>query len=408
MAFVDGWADAAKKGATGMAAGAAAGGGVGSLAGAAAGQWGNSTGQGIFTPLSGGNTPQQKGYGISGSNASGKGYQPYNTTGPMTPDARDPYAGQRFSAGRPNSGAPTRQPTGWDFASPGTAEQYWNNQQGRIAGPSQSLQAYQQTRGAFGAPGAGEQYWNQIRGRNNGPTNSQQVFQQTQAQDPGLGAYYDRAQQQLEKNLTRQFGSRGMARSSDAINKTVDATVALGAERANREGDFNLRQSQLLGQLGGQADQSNMNQASTLGQLAFGAQDRGLARAMGMGQMAQGADASELSRFNGGMQGAMGAQDARRQRGRDFVGDLAFNAGAMSGMAGNTYDNMLGGDQSYMDGSIGMNLGGGREALNQNYRTQDKIKQDLSWFGDFGGGQGGQGGMGGMGQGLSRMAGMFG
>ena len=63
----------------------------------------------------------------------------------------------------------------------------------------------------------------------------------------------------------------------------------------------------------------------------------------------------------------------------------------MSGLMGNAYGDILGNDYQMLQDSMGMGMGLASEALNQDYRTQEKIKDDSQWAMDMM-----SGGMGGM------------
>lgn len=289
-------------------------------------------------------------------------FQPYTTAAPLAQGA-DQYAPSRFQNGQPGQGGMTNSPQGWDFSSPGVAEQFWNNQQGAVTGGGRAGDYYDRAAPSFAGPGQGEQYWNQVRGRMNAPTASSKV------NDAGLDAYYDRAAQKTQEQIRNQLAASGTLGSSIGDERVADAIAGLRAEQAMRQGEFGLRSA-------GQADQMNMAQLGLGGQLSNQAQQLGMGRnAMGM-NLAGAADASDLSRFNAGMNASMAAQDARRTRGRDMYSDVYSPAAAMSGMVGDAMGDILANDQQYMDAAMAAELGLTREMLNQSYMKADRQKDD--------------------------------
>lgn len=135
--------------------------------------------------LSGGNTPQQHGYGISDQGQ----FQPYQTPMPA------PHGyGNQFN---------------------------------------------------LSGPGAGEQQWAQSQGKFNQPTHAEQYWNQLQGQGPGLDPYYQHASQRLGGEMANQLAARGQYGSSAGMRQTGDALASLAAEQANREAQYGLQKGQL-------------------------------------------------------------------------------------------------------------------------------------------------------------------
>lgn len=183
--------------------------------------------------LGGGNTPQMRGQGIQEPPP----FQPYSPGGGLGFSATDPYAGQRTPA---TQAGMTVAPTGWDFTSPGVAEQWQQQNQGRFLDPTQQTQFFDQTKGTL-----------------------------SQNLDP----FYDNAKRRALETLNTQMASRGLFNSSAAIGAGNEAITNLEAEKANREGQYGLQRAGLLGQLAQGADASTLaNLGAGMG-AAQGAQD---------------------------------------------------------------------------------------------------------------------------------------
>lgn len=247
--------------------------------------------------------------------------------------------------------------------------------------------------GGYTRPGLSEGYAAKTLGEHAGGTpgvaqNQQEYFNEFKSNRPnigldaGLDPYYDRARERQSAELDNQLAARGLSTSSGGIGLISDAMKDLNAEQANREADFRLRGigeqrawEGLGGQLAGGADaQSN---AASQNQLAW---------TQGLGGLAQGADAMGLQRLNSGIGAANQAQQLEQDRWQQLLGNEMAMGDRMSGMMGQAYGDLLGNDQALMEQSIGMNLGLGAEALNQDYRTQERIKDDASWAMDMMGG----------------------
>lgn len=281
----------------------------------------------------------------------------------------DPYAGMRFQQGY--TGGPTRAPTGWDFSSPGVGEQWFNAAQTAYATPGQASQYWGGVQGQLAQPGAAEGYWQRNQGLLAGPTRSEQL-----AQDPGLGAYYDRAKERAGADINNQLAARGGFGSSAGMGLVGEAMTDLEAQRANREADYARA-------VAGQADQMRMQQLGLGGQLAGQAQADAMRRLGLGGQLAGAADSSDLARLNAGMAAASQAQGLRRQRGRDYMGDVFAPSQLQAGILGQGMEGMLAGDQALMESALAMALGIPREGLNQDYLNQAQHREDIGMVMDI-------------------------
>ena len=308
---------------------------------------------GPFGALSGGNTPQDWGQGISNAP-----FQPHSTGPGVVPGQQSPD---------PN----------FNFNQPGYGESYFQQHQGQFGQPTQSANYFQQMMGRY--PTAPQVSNNSQTEYNN--------FQAPHLSDnAGLQPYYDQARKQLGADLNSQYGSRGMYGSSAALNGISSGLQGLNAEQANRESQYALQRSAedrgwtgLGGQLAGQADESS--RAGSQNELGW---------LMGMGNLAGNADQSNLANLMGGMQGAMGAQDAMRGRGQDMFNNIMGPTMAMAGMAGNGYNNMLGMDANMMNNALMLESGLAQAALQGSLYNQGRQKDDASWAKGMLNGKGGK------------------
>ena len=285
----------------------------------------------------------------------------------------DPYAGQRFDAAAPGQGMMTEQPTGWDMSSPGVGEQFFNQQQQGYTQPGQMQNFYAQQQAGMNQPGAMERYQ---QGSNlSGPTASEQTME-----DPGLGQYYENAGTRASGQLNTQLAGRGAYGSSQGLNMLSQQQSDLNAQQANREGDYRLRQA-------GQSDSMRLQQAGLAGQQAAQAQGMQQSRLGQMGQFAGAADAARLQGLNSGMGAASQAQGLRRQRGRDYMGDVFSPAQLGMAAQGQGMNQLLGNDQASMESALAMALGLTGENLNQDYRNKAAHREDIGMgldiFGKF-------------------------
>lgn len=343
-------------------------------------------GGGAFGFLSGGNTPQDRGYGLAGP---------------------APFVGYQTSPGlQPGNGSGYQ---GLDMSGPGAAESYYGRNQHQLQGPTQSQMYNEYAQPQLAKQGAGEQFQQQAQaqyggGRQPQVTNqSRQEYQAARQARPNLSAnagldpYYDNAQRKQSEDIDKSYAARGMYGSSAALDQQSEASTNLRAQQANREADYALQRSGedrawhgLTGNLAGQSDQrsdaNSQNQLSWmqgLGGLANQAQNQQQQRMSLGGNLAGNADTSRINQFGAGMGAASGAQQMQMDRANQLFGQNMGFGSALSGLAGDVYGNMMGQDQALMDGSMGMSLGLGAEALGQDYRGQQRIKDDMSWASDM-------------------------
>jgi hypothetical protein len=342
--------------------------------------------------LSGGNTPQQHGYGISS---------------PMQ------FVG--YDSG-PGLGQPNTQGLGsLDMTGPGAAENMFSQLQGRMTAPNQAGQFWGQNQGQMQQPGMGEGYASGVMGRYQDGTpgvtqnagDAWSAFQGAKPDlmaDPGLGAYYERAKERTLADLGKQQSARGVYGSSTGMDHAGQAITDLEADRAKNEAQYQLQRAgeqrgweSLGGQLASSADaasraasQNELDWTSGLGSLAFGGQNAMQGR-LGQGfDMARGVDQNNMNQWLGTMGAANMAQNAQQGRGQQLFNNQMMMGDRMAGMAMDAYGNMIQDDWDLMNSAMGMELGLGAEALGQDYRQQERIKNDGSWaadmFGSFMGG----------------------
>lgn len=248
---------------------------------------------------------------------------------------------------QPRSGPPPSQaPQGFDMATPGVAEQTFQNTQGQWNQPSMSSNYF-----AAAAPAMF-----------NGNTNSQTAFNNFQAGPHDFGAYYDRAKTRTLGSMNDQAAARGVYGSSPTLNAIGDASAAIDSDRANREATYNLQRAQTAGALGAGADSSNMARYG-LG-----------------GSLAQGADSMEYNRLGGMMNAAGMAQDARRTRGRDYMSDIYQPTAMAMGITQQSLDAQIAEENALMDAIAALQLGAAGQGVAQSQYLDAQAR------GDFGAG----------------------
>ncbi len=343
--------------------------------------------------LTGGNTPQQHGYGINRPTE----FTPYST-GPGLQDGN-------------GSGM-----EGMDLTQRGPGEQFFGATAGSYLDPGAGEDFFKQTKGQYGQAGMGENFAKDSLGQFGGgknpkvSENSQSYFQEfnankpSVAEEPGFGAYYDRAKTRSASGINKQLAARGLFGSTGGMDQIGQAMTDLDAQQANREADYNLsrlgeqRQWESLGgNLAGQADSNSMNQSQNalswmqgLGNLANAGQGMQMSR-LGQGQdAANAAQTQGFNRLGQGQNFAFGAQDAGQGRAQQLFNNNMGMGGALSNQMMGAYNDMLGMDQMLMDSGMGMELGLGAEALNQDrFQQQDKWNQMSNTADLFGSAMGG-------------------
>lgn len=335
---------------------------------------------GILAPLlSGGNTPQDRGYGIA------------NPTWPMAYDT-----GPGLMPGTP------QDIQNGDMGAAGAAETQFADLQNRYTQPGQMSQWWGQNQGQFQAPGMGEGYaqgaLNKYAAGTPGVTNNSQTeYGRSLGAQPNLSAnldpFYENARRKAAEGINQQMAARGMAGGTAGMDRVAEAFTDLAADQAMKEAQYGLDRSAdmrawqgLQGSLAGQSDQgTNMASANErawmqgLGDLGLSGQNAWLNRLGQAGQLAGNADQMDLSRMNGGMNAAQIAQEAQQGRlGRMFDQQMALET-PLANLSAQTSDTMLNGDQALKDAQMAAELGLSTEAQNQSYRGAQRIKDDTDW-----------------------------
>lgn len=386
---------------SGVLGGGGGGGLLGGLLGGGQQQPGYAPQAGLYSPqggipsmvLSGGNTPQQQGYGIAQ---------------PTWPMAYDTGPGLQ-------SGTPMDIQNG-NLAAAGATETQFADQANRYATPGAMGNWWAANQQKFAKPGMGEQFAASQMGRSTPSVsnNSQAAYQASLGAAPNVSAnldpYYENAKRRANEEISQQMAARGMASGTPGMDRAAEAMTDLNAEQANREAQYGLDYSAdrrawsgLQGQLAGQSDQSSLagsnnqlNWMRGLGDLAMSGQNAQMNRLGQAGQMAGAADAADLARLGAGMNAAQAAQAAQQGRLGQIWDMQSGLGGAMANMANNAYGDMFGMDSQLMDSQMAMELGLGQEALAQSQYDQNRIKSDVDWAFDklpLIGGMGGGGGM---------------
>jgi len=292
------------------------------------------------------------------------------------------------AAGAAPAAAPFAYNPNFDMNTPQVDETTGADIAGQLMNPNTRGTAWQSANPqAFAAPGQGEQYWNQVAGNfNNRPVASNMAASaynnyESQRNElgalPGLDPYYDRARERTAGDLNRQLAARGGYNTSRGLNMLSDASQGLTAEQANREADYALKRSQNAmnwAQGGAQAaqgaDNSSLNQgkldlAQTMGfgDLAMGAQDAEQNRLLTDLGVNMGLDAQQMGRMGGALDASSVSGGARRDRIMDVFNSM-FNMGnATSGVAGQSFEDMMKSLLELEDGTAAAELGGDANAV---------------------------------------------
>jgi hypothetical protein len=187
----------------------------------------------------------------------------------------------------------------------------------------------------------GEQWQQQNQGRFLDPTQQNKFFEATNGTlSQNLDPYYNNAERRATEAINNQFGARGLFNSSAAMDQNAEAIGNLEAEKANREGQYGLQRAGLLGNL------------------------------------AQGADVSTLGNLGAGFGAAQGSEEARRQRGQDYLSNVMGLAMPTAAMAGNAYQQMIQGDQDLMNQAMMAEMGLASTAENQAANKKQEFWSD--------------------------------
>lgn len=302
------------------------------------------------------------------------------------PKRRQSFADQFRGVGQPGGGM--AQP-----AQPGQQRDFAAGQPAQPATPI--LQAPSEREGFYSAadyktPGFGESatqdLFNQNLGQAGAANTANQYFQQFQGQigqDPGLGAYYDRAKTRLGSDMNQQLAARGAYGSSVGAGMVGDALAGLEAERANREADYMLRQQGLGGELAGQAARSQLGWTQ------------------GLGGMGLAGDAAARDRLGLGLTGATAADAGLLDRRGMMFNELYGLTGMATGNLGGAQQAALQSDQALFESAMAAKYGLGTEMYNQALEDSAAQQQQIGTVGSIagsiiGGVTGGGGGMGGI------------
>ena len=265
-------------------------------------------------------------------------------------------------------------------------------------------------------PGVFENFWNGISGAfnaNPNTTNQAEAAYQDYLKnrpniqnDPNLGAYYSDAEKRATDTLNAQAASRGNYGSSVALGEVGKAIGGLEADRAQKEAAYQLqkdaeqRQWQALGgTLGSSSDVSNQRNIdavrqwlSTGGTLAGAAQDAGLSRIMGGGQLANLADTQKLQQAVAQVQASNISEQDKNARIQELYNMAMGPYQALSTMAGNTYQNMIGNDIPLFGEQVGAPVAAAGQAANAQTQVQAQDIGLAQLIANFLKGQGNTGG----------------
>lgn len=251
--------------------------------------------------------------------------QPIASSAPPSPFAVSPSFGQ----------PPAAPANPWDMTQPGTGEQAYADNKDFWFGPTNSGDYWESVSGEF-APGS--------------------AGQTTLPSDAGLGEYYDRAGDRTRGAINDELSSRGLFNSSAGLQQLSDASVALGAEEANRRADYMLA-----------VDAARQGwEGLELGRYELG------------GGLSGNADRTNLAFRNSGFEAATSAQNQRRDRVQDYFSNTVAPAAILAGIAGGAYGDLFTADDQYVDGALGFETGRAAEDRNQTYRSQENIQEGIN------------------------------
>lgn len=270
---------------------------------------------------------------------------------------------------------------------PGIHEQWFQQNEGKFAEKGQADQFFQRTgegyaqeglgekfasdnAGMLQSMGQGEQWWNKYGGGFNQASASEGL-----QQDPGLGAYYDRAKTRTAGSINDQLAARGSFGSSAGMQQIGDAMVGLEAERAGKEADYRAG-------IAGQADEARMTRMGLGGAFAGQAQDRAqgrVAQGMGMasqaqnqmldrmmgGQNAAGAvDAQNLNQLIAGGNASMSSQQMGQNRVQAGLDNRIRTSDIASSVIGGGLNNIADNDQKLFEAMEALGMGGAAQNVN--------------------------------------------
>lgn len=247
-------------------------------------------------------------------------------------------------------------PQGNDMTSPGTGEQYFDNTQSSYVDPSKVDNWWGSHGSQYDDPQASQDYLGQVKQAYDGRSLSQNL-------DP----YYDRAFDVGAGRINKQMAARGMYGSSAATDQIGQLSANLGAEQANREGQYGL-----------QVDAANRSWMDQLGQAAGLADSTRLNYLDSSGQAALATSNSDLQRITAGQDAAGSAQRSRENRiGSHYEREKDF-ADTLGGYKATADKNTIDADRDMFLDQWAAKLGMSREALNQRMQKDAEFRQWVS------------------------------
>jgi hypothetical protein len=335
----------------------------------------------------------------------------------------------------------TTAPYGMDQSAPGAAEQNWQQnqdkwyQQPQLDWANSQLPAFgeegfgesynKENMGSFGAPGQGQQHWDSVSGKfneigkYNQPNLAAESYQRTVDNLPGsiqptFDAAFDRARDKSVGAANTQASARGAYGSSAALNGVNSVITDIEAARADRAGDFALKDSanqrswlDSAANQGRSADLSGLGMADFglrgaqgFSDMAFKAENADLARdkfasdaafgvqgaeqtRMGQGiDAALGIDSQQLNRLNSGQNAASSAQGARETRINNLADVNRNQQNDMVNFLRQQYGDMFAGDdaafQEWANGVLGVT----NNAKNDDQRSEKQLSDNFQQFTD--------------------------
>lgn len=294
------------------------------------------------------------------------------------------------------------------LSGPGPLEDTWAQYGSQFFQPGRAAQWYDsEGADAFGQFGdQSMQLWNKLNGMWNWrPDTTNRADEAYQSfvdatpnfdMQPTFGSYYEHAADRLGERFNDEAAARGMLGSSSAMGEYGDAMASLEAERANRESDFDLARLGeerawlgLGGALGRGADLSSatddafeLDHMGQMGRLGLAANEMTLGGLLGEAGFLRGLDTFDLTNRGAGFGAAGATQDAEEGRIRGQYNDLFGAYSGLSGMAGDTYDDLFSYDSDALDAIVSGDIAGAMTALGIDERDKEKFLADLGALAD--------------------------
>ena len=294
---------------------------------------------------------------------------------PPTPQQSTPTTG--------TAGAPVVSSTNpFAMNQVGLGEQEILNNQGFFDAPTELGQQWDAQGANYNDPMAGEQYNTQIQGQYGpgGPDQSQTAWQDYQGAglEAGLDPYYDRQRDEASARIQQQLAAQGLGGSSYGGRQISDAMVALGAEQADREAQFDLDRLGLGGRLGQAAAGQETQWVNAMGNIAGQAGQEEIQRLGGGLEGAQATDTGALERVGFGIDAMMAAERERGGRAQQYLDNIYNTSFPLYESSLGYGEGSVEQDQAYQDAIAGGKLASATEQANAALQQQEEQRRNVA------------------------------